>query len=297
MTAKIQKERKFFKNRRRSIEGSDAGARLARNKMRIDKMKKGIFILPSLLTLSSIFMAFYAIIASIKGDFFLAGALILGAGFFDGIDGKVARLTKTTTRFGLELDSLADVISFGVAPAILVYNWALAPMAQIGWVSAFVYVACGALRLARFNVQSGNIDPKRFNGLPIPAAAAMLATTVLFCHKIDIQPDSLGLTILIAVVVLSFLMVSSIKFNAFKDLTMVKEKPFASTVGFVLLLALVAVAPLIVPFLLCFAYVVSGPLTACVSLIRSRSSKKRMTEDFAGDDTQAATAESGHKIP
>jgi len=297
MATKINREKRFFKNRRRSAEGYDANARLARNKMRIDKMKKGIFILPSLLTLSSIFLAFYAMIASIKGEFVLAGALILGAGFFDGIDGKVARLTKTTTRFGLELDSLADVISFGVAPAILVYNWALAPMAQIGWVSAFVFVACGALRLARFNVQSGNIDPKRFNGLPIPAAAAMLATTVLFCHKVGIEPANLGLAILIAMFVLSFLMVSSVKFHAFKDLAMVREKPFSSTVGFVLILALVAVAPLIVPFLLCLAYVVSGPIMTAKGMIQTRFSKKSAIEETASEDAPPATANSGQNIP
>jgi len=297
MATRIQKERKFFKNRRRYADNYDANARIVRNKMRIDKMKKGIFILPSLLTLSSIFLAFYAMIASLKGEFVLAGSLILGAGFFDGVDGKVARLTKTTTRFGLELDSLADVISFGVAPAILVYTWVLAPLAQIGWVSAFVYVACGALRLARFNVQSGNIDPKRFNGLPIPAAAAMLATAVLFCHKLNIQPASLGLPILVAVFVLSFLMVSSVKFHALKDLTIVREKPFSSTVGFVLILALVAVAPLIVPFLICLAYVISGPVMTAMALMRVRSRQKRSAETYEGDNAQPAPANSGQKTP
>ncbi|MGB9615904.1 MAG: CDP-alcohol phosphatidyltransferase family protein, partial [Desulfomonilaceae bacterium] len=193
--------------------------------------------------------------------------------------------------------SLADVISFGVAPAILVYNWVLAPMAQIGWVSAFVFVACGALRLARFNVQTGNIDPKRFNGLPIPAAAAMVATTVLFCHKVGIEPAGMGLAILIAMFVLSFLMVSSVKFHAFKDLTMVREKPFASTVGFVLILALIAVAPLIVPFLLCLAYVVSGPIMTAKGMIQTRFSKTRAIEESVGEDAQPATAESGQNMP
>ncbi len=295
MATKTQKERKFFPNRRRFSDNHDVTARLARNKMRIDKMKRGIFILPSLLTLTSIFLAFYAIVASIKGDFVLAGALILGAGFFDGIDGKVARLTKTTSKFGLELDSLADVISFGVAPSILVYTWALAPLGQIGWVSAFVFVACGALRLARFNVQSGNVDPKRFNGLPIPAAAAMLATTVLFCHKLNMQPANLGLAILITVFVLSFLMVSSVKFHAFKDLTLVKEKPFASTVGFVLILALIAVAPLVVPFFLCLAYVLSGPVMTGVTLSRAKARHKESKDEYQGETAQPAAANSSQK--
>jgi CDP-diacylglycerol--serine O-phosphatidyltransferase len=133
-------------------------------------MKQGIFILPSLLN-DRLFQLLHNCLHKVR---FCWPALILVAGFFDGIDGKVARLTKTTTRFGLELDSLADVISFGVAPALLIYMWALEPFGRIGWVSAFLFVACGALRLARFNVQSGNIDPKRFNGLPIPAGLSWL---------------------------------------------------------------------------------------------------------------------------
>jgi len=296
MVTKNPKDRKFFRTKRRPAEGYERSERELKNKARIDRMKQGIFILPSLLTLSSIFLSFYAIIASIKGDFFLAGALILGAGFFDGIDGKVARLTKTTTRFGLELDSLADVISFGVAPALLVYNWALAPYAQIGWVSAFVYVSCGALRLARFNVQSGQIDPKQFNGLPIPAAAAMMATTVLFCHKLGIDPADLGLVTLVLVYFLSYLMVSSVKFHAFKDLTLVREKPFTSTVGFVLILALIAVAPLVVPFLLCAAYVISGPVMMAVRAIRKKKTERNSQGDsLPSTEPEAASADAGTK--
>lgn len=233
-------------------------------------MKQGIFILPSLLTLTSIFFSFYSIINSIKEQFVLAAALILVAGFFDGIDGKVARLTNTTTKFGLELDSLADVISFGVAPAILIYMWALTPTAQIGWVAAFLFVSCGALRLARFNVQSGTIDSKKFNGLPIPAAAVMLSTTVLFFHKLDIDPERFRLALLILTLVLSFLMVSAIKFHAFKEFTLVKENPFMSTVAFVLLLALIAVAPFVVPFILISGYVISGPIMTLIWVLKRK---------------------------
>ncbi len=244
------KRRPFFR-RRRPLEGEDFSGRPPRKRLPIGKMKRGVVILPSLLTLTSIFFAFYSLVEAIKDNFAFAAALILVAGFFDGIDGKVARLTNTTTRFGVELDSLADVISFGVAPAILMYKWALVPYAQIGWVCAFVFVACGALRLARFNVQTGTIDPKKFNGLPIPAAAAMLSTTVLFFYATGLDPVGFQLPILVLTLVIAFLMVSSIKFHAFKDLTVVREKPFTSTVGFVLLLALIAAAPFIVPFFLC----------------------------------------------
>ena len=296
MSTRTKKNRRFFRDRNRIPDAEELLKRQTRKRNNINKMKKGIFILPSLLTLTSIFFSFYGTIAAIKGEFVLAGALILGAGFFDAIDGKVARLTKTTSRFGLELDSLADVISFGVAPAILIYTWALEPYGQIGWVSAFVFVSCGALRLARFNVQSGSIDPKRFNGLPIPAAAVMLATTVLFFHKLNLDPEDLRLPLLVFVYVLSFLMVSGVKFHAFKDLTLVKEKPFSSTVGFVLILALIAVSPYVVPFLLCAAYIISGPvLTVRLFMLNKRQSQET-TSDSLEAETEAAALESNQKV-
>jgi CDP-diacylglycerol--serine O-phosphatidyltransferase len=264
----------FFKGRKRAPGSEGFPDRQPRRKIRIGEMKKGIFILPSLLTLTSIFASFYAIICAIEGQFMLSGALILVAAFFDGIDGKVARLTKTTTRFGLELDSLADVISFGVAPAILMYLWALSPYGRIGWVGAFVFVACGALRLARFNIQSGSIDPKRFRGLPIPAAAVMVATTVLFFHKIGLKPADFMTPLLILTYVISFFMVSSIKFHAFKDLTLVKQNPFSFTVAFVLLLALIAASPLVVPFFISAAYLLSGPILTLVLYLRDKKKAK-----------------------
>lgn len=267
MAARSRGRRHFFRRRGESDEFVD---RSSRKRLRIQQMKKGIFILPSLLTLTSIFLAFYGIISAIDSEFILAAALILAAGFFDGVDGRVARLTKTTTRFGLELDSLADVISFGVAPAVLMYIWALAPYGRVGLVTAFVFVSCGALRLARFNVQTGTIDPKRFNGLPVPAASAMVATTVLFFARFDLDPADFALPLLILTYVVSFFMVSSVKFHAFKDLTFVKEKPFSSTVGFVLILALIAAEYYVVPFLLCAGYLISGPILTLVLYLRNR---------------------------
>lgn len=260
MTTKYRRSKPFFRRNRKDGADDNPGLAARKKRERIMKMKKGIFILPSLVTLGSIFLSFYAIILAFKGQYMWAAVLILVAGIFDNVDGRIARLTRTTTRFGLELDSLADVISFGIAPALLAYLWALQDAGRVGWVSAFVYVACGALRLARFNVQSGSVDPKRFNGLPIPMAAAMVTTTILFCHKFEIAGTDHSLTIIIMNFLLAFLMVSGVKFHAFKDMTLVKQKPFSSTVAFVLLLALVAVAPLLVPFFLVLCYVASGPL-------------------------------------
>ncbi len=292
MAARSRGRRHFFRRRRRPGEGDEFVDRPARKRLRIQQMKRGIFILPSLLTLTSIFFSFYAIISAIDGEFVLAAALILGAGFFDGIDGRVARLTKTTTRFGLELDSLADVISFGVAPAILMYMWALAPYGRIGWVSAFVFVSCGALRLARFNVQTGTIDPKRFNGLPIPAAAAVVATTVMFFGKLELDTAEFALPLLILTYLVSFFMVSSVKFHAFKDLTFVKEKPFSSTVAFVLLLALIAASPFVVPFLLCAGYLVSGPILTLTLYLRNRKLMERKKDEPASVEDQVKPLES-----
>jgi len=279
------KKRPFFKKRKKRQGDERASSNSGKRRSRINRMKKGIFILPSLLTLCSIFLSFYAIVSAIKGEFALAAGLILVAALFDGADGKVARLTKTSTRFGLELDSLADVISFGVAPALLAYIWALAPYGRVGWVSAFVFVACGALRLARFNVMSGKIDPKRFQGLPIPGAAAMMSTTVLFFHKMGLSPADYGLPLLILTYGLSFLMVSGVKFHAFKDLGFAKQKPFSSTVAFVLILALVAASPFVVPFFLMAAYLVSGPV---LTLVLYLGRKKR---GEAAAQTENADAE------
>jgi CDP-diacylglycerol--serine O-phosphatidyltransferase len=271
MSTKPRKRRYFFRNRKRQLEGEDFVIQPSRRRLQVQKMKKGIIILPSLLTLTAIFFSFYAIICAVKESRFVMSAiLIIISGFFDGIDGRVARLTKTTTRFGLELDSLADVISFGVAPALLMYMWALQPYDQVGWVSAFVFVACGALRLARFNVQSGVIDPKRFNGLPIPAAAAMICSTVLFFHKLGLDATDYSTVLLIATYILSFFMVSSVKFHGFKDLEMVRQKPFSSSVAFVLMLALVATNPFVVPFFMCMGYLISGPILTIILYRRNK---------------------------
>ncbi|MGC8660437.1 MAG: CDP-diacylglycerol--serine O-phosphatidyltransferase [Desulfomonilaceae bacterium] len=274
MAAEFRKKRSLLRIKRPYESREENSTDWQRKTNRINKMKKGIFILPSLLTLTSIFFSFYGLILALKSQFLWSGVLIIVAAFFDGIDGKVARLTKTSTRFGVELDSLADVISFGVAPSVLFYTWALEPFGRLGWVIAFIYVACGALRLARFNVQSSVIDPKRFNGLPIPAAAGMLATTVIFFEHLEISPRNYSFFLLGLTVALSFLMVSSIKFHAFKDLTLVREKPFSSTVGFVLLMSLIAVAPFIVPFFICLAYVVSGPLMIAIFYFYGKKNQK-----------------------
>ena len=145
-------------------------------------LRKGVYVLPSLITTAGLFSGFYSVIASVRGDFFAAAVAILIANVFDILDGRVARLTNTTSRFGIEYDSLSDLIAFGVAPGILVYRWALEPWGSWGWLAASLYVTCGALRLARFNVQYETAEKRHFLGLPIPAAAEVIASAVLLYY-------------------------------------------------------------------------------------------------------------------
>jgi CDP-diacylglycerol---serine O-phosphatidyltransferase len=230
--------------------------------MREDEQARGrYYILPSLLTTFSLFSGFFAIVAAINGRFFQAAIAILIAGVFDGLDGRVARLTKTTSRFGMEYDSLCDLVAFGVAPALLAYLWSLQPFGRYGWLAAFLYVATTALRLARFNTQDAKSDQKTFTGLPCPAAAGMIATTVLFCSYLAERADSVrGIFILVLVYGLSYLMVSTHSYVSFKHPQTTKAKAFQVLVGMVLFLMVVATEPQITLFFIGFIYILSGPV-------------------------------------
>ncbi|MBW1917203.1 MAG: CDP-diacylglycerol--serine O-phosphatidyltransferase [Deltaproteobacteria bacterium] len=235
---------------------------------------RGIYILPNLLTTASLFSGFYAIIAAINGRFEAAALAILVSLVLDGLDGRVARMTKSASNFGLQYDSLADLVAFGVAPGLLVYLWALQPYGRFGWVAAFLFVVCGALRLARFNVQIGSIDPRYFNGLPIPAAATMVATTILFYYHIGEWAPNRHIPILIMIYILSFLMVSNIKFYSFKKFELFKRKPFHVLVAAILIFIVVATEPFFMGFLLMTSYVISGPICTLL-LLERRSTQKR----------------------
>ena len=180
---------------------------------------KGIYILPNLLTSISLFAGFYAIIASINLKFSHAAYAVFVSGIFDMLDGRVARLTGSTSRFGVEFDSLSDAIAFGVAPGILVYMWALKGYGRFGWLAAFLFVACGALRLARFNVQADNGQKRSFLGLPIPAAATTIAGCVLFYSWLGYSDGIKTVFMPILVYLLALLMVSDIRYYSFKDMS------------------------------------------------------------------------------
>lgn len=191
-------------------------------------LRKSLFILPNAFTLSSVFCGFYAVVLCLgtptDDDYYRAAMMIIFAMFFDTIDGRVARLTRTQSAFGLQLDSLADVVSFGVAPAMLVYSWALAPLGGLAVVGCFVYIGCGAIRLARFNVLAMRSDgspgkpSKYILGLPIPGAAGILVSLVAANHAVSGSLSASPIPVLCVVFALSFFMVSAIRFRSFKDL-------------------------------------------------------------------------------
>jgi len=233
--------------------------------MRKDSMRKGIYVLPNFFTTLSLLAGFYAIISVMDGKFQSASIAILISLLLDGIDGRVARLTRSTSRFGLEYDSLADLVAFGIAPGLLAFSWALVPFGRFGWLAGFLYVACGALRLARFNVQVIIFKSDTFNGLPIPAAASLIASTVLLFHYIGYNDSTKHTTVLIMIYILSFLMVSSIKYNSFKELGLLKRKPFSFMVTVVLFLVVIVAKPQIMLFTLFLTYVISGPVTFLLS--------------------------------
>jgi len=229
-------------------------------KIKKEKSRKGIYILPNIFTSLNLFFGFYAVIASINGRFATAAAAIIIGVLFDIMDGKVARATNTVSKFGIEYDSLADLISFGLAPGIMIYLWSLKPMGRIGWLAAFLFMACGALRLARFNSQAGRTSGDYFIGLPIPAGAGMVATTVLFCHKLGIEADINPIFMLMLLYLLSFLMVSTIKYNSFKKAELSKKMNFNVLVTTILVLIFIAAQPSVSLFFLTIIYIASGPV-------------------------------------
>ncbi len=229
--------------------------------------------LPCMFTLASSFCGFYAIIAAINGEFKTAAIAIIVAAVFDALDGRVARATGTTSKFGMELDSLCDMISFGVAPGVIAFLWALHPYGRYGWLAAFLYVAMTSLRLARFNSQDVASESKNFVGLPCPAAAAMISGSILFCNFLGITGEVKHISILLLVYLLSYLMVSTHTYYSFKEVPKVKINRFQILVGLLLFFILIAAEPQIMLFALFLIYIFSGPTFAIVKKVRARKKK------------------------
>ena len=205
-------------------------------------------------------------------DFYFAGVAIIVSIIFDALDGRVARMTKTTSEFGVQYDSLADVISFGMAPALLAYAWVLKPFERLGWLAAFLFLLCGALRLARFNVTKPDTTGDNFIGLPIPAAAAVIASIVIASE--DLFKTRLDPMIMVAVVyLLAFLMVSNVKYPAFKKFEFKKRVTFTRFMFVILFIYVLATIPREALFVLSFLYAISGPANFVISLFRNTNSK------------------------
>jgi len=230
-----------------------------KHKRNVEKQpKKGIYLLPNTLTLCGMFCGFFAILSAINGNFLYAAWAIVLANVFDGLDGWIARLTNTTTRFGIELDSLSDLVAFGVAPAVMMYKWALMPFGRLGWAAAFLFVACGALRLARFNIQTGTPGSKAFKGMPIPGAATVIASIVIFYYEFWKGLPGKNIFFLIITILLSLLMVSTIRYHGLKEIDFKEKKPFWFLIVFVIILFVLFVHPSTAIFIFAMAYLVWG---------------------------------------
>jgi len=233
-------------------------------------MRKGIYILPNTLTLCGMLMGFYSILASLNGNYVHASWAIIIAMIFDGLDGWVARLTHSTTRFGIELDSLSDLVAFGVAPAVMLYKWALAPFGRIGWSAAFLFMACGALRLARYNVQMGSAESKSFTGMPIPAAATIVSTLIIFYHEMWETVPVKNYFILLLTVSLAVLMVSTLRYHGAKEIDFSKRKPFWILVAIVVVFTLIIIHPPIALFIFAMIYLIGGIIENVILYYRKR---------------------------
>jgi CDP-diacylglycerol---serine O-phosphatidyltransferase len=223
-------------------------------------LHKGVYILPNLLTTGGLFCGFYSLIASLRGDFLIAAVAIMAANVFDVLDGRIARLTKTTSRFGIEYDSLCDLVAFGVAPGILVYRWGLEPWGTFGWLAASLYVTAGALRLARFNVMYDTGQKRHFLGLPIPAAAEVIASTVMLYYFFGAEGATYRhLIVLLIVYALAGLMVSNVRYFSFKEIDLYHRQPFWVLIAGILIIKLLIAEPQVCLFAAFFLYAASGP--------------------------------------
>ncbi len=254
---------------------------MSENSSRPSKYGKGIYLLPNLFTTAALFSGFYAIVAAIGDRFEAAAIAIFISMIFDGVDGRVARLTNTQTDFGAQYDSLADLVSFGLAPALLMYEWSLSHLVnmssflgKLGWLAAFFYTAMAALRLARFNTQVGKIDKAYFQGLASPASAAIMAGFVWAWTNEDYQisGDTLVLPAWLITITCGALMVSRFRYYSFKDLDLKGRVPFVTILVIVLLFVLISINPPLVLFASFFLYAVSGPI---MTLIQLRKRRKR----------------------
>lgn len=250
------------------------------------RMGVHIYVLPNLLTTANMFFGFFAIIYSIHGNFIYSAYAIVAAALFDLLDGRVARWTNSTSQFGAEYDSLCDLVSFGIAPGLMLFLWALEPFGRLGWLAAFFYVACAALRLARFNVQVAHVEKAYFQGLPTPMAAGIVASSILAFENLHLDASrSWGL--LLMTFLLGFVMVSNFRYRSFKDIDLKRRLPFTYLVAGVFLFAMIAIRPEVMLFILFLTYAVLGAIFGVLGL--GKNPRPGLlgplpSEDFSEDD-------------
>jgi len=237
----------------------------------VRKRRKGIYILPNLFTLAALFGGFYAIVMAMNGRFDMAAIGVFCAMVLDSLDGRVARMTNTQSAFGEQMDSLSDMVSFGTAPALIVYEWALKDMGKLGWIAAFVYCSGAALRLARFNTTLEVMDKRYFQGLPSPAAAALVAGLVWVCIETGIAGSDVRWLACMLTIFAGVTMVSNIRFYSFKDVNLKKSVPFFVIAAIALGFALVAYSPEIALFGFFVLYGLSGYVQAAIGLLKRKA--------------------------
>jgi CDP-diacylglycerol--serine O-phosphatidyltransferase len=230
-----------------------------------ERLSRGLFVLPTLFTVGNLFCGYLSIWASIRGTFETAAALIIGAAVLDALDGRIARLTNSMSPFGEQYDSLADLVSFGVAPAVLAYSWGLADFHRVGWLASFLFVVCGSMRLARFNIQTKVVDKRFFVGLPIPAGAATIVTLVLATPDRLVSRLWMG-GLLVLTFLVSYLMISTIRYRSFKDLDLRRRRPIWILPLTAAILVVIGFAPSIALLTLALTYAASGPVGKLLAL-------------------------------
>ena len=260
--------------------------------------RRGVYLLPNILTLGALFAGFYAVIAGMSGNFNEAGWAILIAGVLDGLDGRIARLTRSQSAFGAEFDSLSDMVSFGMAPALIMFSWAFEPLGRLGWAASFFYMACAALRLARFNVQLGTVDKRFFMGLQSPVAAGLITFIPWVGYKYEVEVTALVAYPAAAVMVLTgLLMISNYRYFSFKVLNVKGTVPYIVLLLTLALLVVVAQNPQELLLAMCVIYAASGPaawfyrkrgkLTGRLARARNGPADENGQESEAGDKSDS----------
>lgn len=236
---------------------------------------RGIYLLPNLLTTAALFSGFYSIVAAMKGLFDVAAIAVFVAMVADALDGRVARITGTQTAFGAEYDSLSDLVSFGVAPALIVYSWSLSHLGKIGWLAAFLYAAATALRLSRFNTQPQDYDKRYFQGLPCPAAAGVIAGCVWLGSDYDVQGMMIAIPVALMTVMIAGLMVSTIRYYSFKQLDMKGRVPFIVILIPIVIIVAIALNPPPMLFAIFLLYAFCGPVLTSIQVRKMKKSRRR----------------------